>query len=65
MRRKEGSHGYEGGIPCAQTNGLKKFYKEGQTPHKLMENDEYRDITVMFGSNSHEGSYVYGGQDIV
>merc|ERR1712012_1293435 len=51
--------GFGGSIPCAQTKGAKKFYTEDQTPEKLLHSGHYEKVPIMFGANSHEGSFVY------
>lgn len=58
--RQEGSLGFGGSIPCAQTQGERKFYKADQTPESVLFNGDYEHVPIMFGANSYEGSFVYG-----
>lgn len=60
--RLEGGLGFGGLIPCAQSRGSDRFYDAdaGDRPEALLAAGDYRELPVMFGANSHEGSYVYG-----
>jgi len=60
MQRKDGLDGFGGTTPCMQTKGARKFYAEGETPDDILYNGNYTAVPIMFGANSHEGSYVYG-----
>ena len=40
--------------------GARKFYSEGQTPDDMLYQGDYQSVPILFGANSHEGSYVYG-----
>merc|ERR1712168_424543 len=57
--RLAGGMGFGGSIPCAQTKGEKRFYTSDQTPEKLLHSGHYEKVPIMFGANSHEGSFVY------
>lgn len=59
--RKNGGLGFGGSIPCAQKKGARKFYDatKGETPESVLFGGNYRHVPIMFGANSHEGSYVY------
>ena len=59
-QRAKGELGFGGSIPCAQTRGERKFYTEGQDPEVILFSGDYEKVPIMFGANSHEGSYVYG-----
>ena len=62
-QRRKGELGFGGSIPCAQTKGLEHqtFYYEGQHPEELLRLGHYDHMPILMGANSHEGSYVYGG----
>jgi len=60
IQRKDGLDGFGGTTPCMQTKGERKFYAEGETPDDILYNGNYDAVPIMFGANSHEGSYVYG-----
>ena len=57
--RAKGGMGFGGSIPCAQTMGAKQFYTADQTPEQLLHSGQYEKVPIMFGANSHEGSFVY------
>ena len=65
--REKGELGFGGSIPCAQTKGLEHqtFYYEGQHPEELLRLGHYDHMPILMGANSHEGSYVYGGNCLV
>ena len=54
-----GGMGFGGSIPCAQTKGVDKFYTADQTPEKLLYSGQFEKVPILFGANSHEGSFVY------
>jgi len=58
--RAGGGLGFGGSTPCPQTKGERKFYTADQTPESLLHSGQYERVPIMFGANSHEGSYVYG-----
>ena len=60
VQRKDGLDGFGGTTPCIQTKGKRKFYSEGQTPDSILYDGAYEAVPILFGANSHEGSYVYG-----
>ena len=60
--RKSGTLGFGGSIPCAQTKGNRTFYYEGQHPEQLMIDGDYEKLPIFFGSNSYEGSFVFGSK---
>jgi hypothetical protein len=45
-----------------QTKGSKPFYFEGQHPEMLLNNGDYDPVPIFFGTNSYEGSFVYGSE---
>ena len=61
--RARGELGFGGTVPCAQTKGLdhQTFYFEGQHPADILRLGHYEHMPILYGANSHEGSYVYGG----
>ena len=58
-----GKTGFGGTIPCAQTAGVRKFYEEFQNPVDILLNGEYNHVPIFFGAYSHEGSFIYQGND--
>jgi len=60
--RSRGELGFGGTVPCAQTKGLdhQTFYFEGQHPADILRLGHYEHMPILYGANSHEGSYVYG-----
>ena len=59
-QRALGYDGFGGTTPCPQTKGERKFYNESQTPDSILYSGQYQSVPILFGANSHEGSYVYG-----
>ena len=59
-QRREAYDGFGGTTPCSQTHGTRKFYEHHETPKDLLYEGNYEHVPIMFGANSHEGSYVYG-----
>jgi hypothetical protein len=63
--RGNGTLGFGGTIPCAQTKGNKTFYYEGTHPESLLINGDYEKMPIFFGTNSYEGSFVYGSESFL
>ncbi len=61
-RRDNYRIGFGGSIPCAQTKGALKFYTYDQTPTNILDLHQYDAVPAMFGSNSHEGTFIHGGK---
>lgn len=59
MQRSQGEMGFAGVIPCAQKKGKTKLYGQFDDPAEIAKSGNYRKIPVLFGANSHEGTYVY------
>ena len=58
-QRRDGEGGFGGTTPCAQTHGERKFYTQDETPMDLLYDGDFEHLPIMFGANSHEGSYVF------
>ena len=59
-QRRDAYDGFGGTTPCSQTHGARKFYEDHETPQDILYDGNYEHVPIMFGANSHEGSYVYG-----
>ena len=59
-QRKDAYDGFGGTTPCSQTHGKRKFYEDHENPKDILYDGNYESVPIMFGANSHEGSYVYG-----
>ena len=59
-QRRQGEGGFGGTTPCGQTHGQRKFYRQDETPMDLLYDGDFEHLPIMFGANSHEGSYVFG-----
>jgi carboxylesterase type B len=57
--RFNGSLGFGGSSPCAQSKGERKFYSTGQTPHSILFSGNYEPLPIFYGANKKEGSYVF------
>jgi len=57
--RANGGMGFGGSTPCTQTKGARQFYYGEQTPEYMLYSGQYERVPIMFGANSHEGSFVY------
>lgn len=59
--------GFEGTSPCSQTKGMKEymFYPDGDHPESVLLQGDYEARPIMFGSNSYEGSYMYGSKLVI
>ena len=44
---------------CYQTKGKNMYYNKLDSPSKIAAQGRYRHIPIMFGANSHEGTFVY------
>ena len=60
LQRADGGDGFGGSTPCMQTKGERKFYSVGESPDEILYRGQYQSVPILFGANSHEGSYVYG-----
>ena len=53
--------GFGGVTPCLQRKGKNMFYNQFENPSKIASLGSYHHIPILFGANSHEGTYVYDG----
>ena len=59
-QRRNAYDGFGGTTPCSQTHGKRKFYEDHENPKDILYDGSYESVPILFGANSHEGSYVYG-----